>query len=467
MEKFINEDFLLQNDFSRALYHDYAEKLPLIDFHCHLDPKEIYEDKKWDNIAQAWLGADHYKWRTMRSDGVPERFCTGDAPDREKFQKFAEAMPRMIGNPMYHWCHLELARFFDIDDVLLSGDTAQQVWDRTNKVLADGMTARECMRRSKVEAVCTTDDPTSNLEYHKKIAESGFEIKVLPTFRPDKAFAIEGHQKYIEYLTNLEKAAGMEIKSYDDLLNALKRRHDYFHSVGCRVSDYGIDTVWFENAFYYEVEETFEKAISSSEEIAKEEILAFKSAILLECAAMDYDKGWVRQLHIGPMRNNNTAMFNALGADAGFDSIGESNYAHSLSCHLDKLNSAEKLGKTILYNINPKDNEMLAAMLGNFQDSQAAGKMQLGSAWWFMDSIGGMQRQIEAVSSMSLLGRFVGMLTDSRSFMSYPRHEYFRRILCQILGDQMLRGVLPRDIKLVGEVVSAVSYYNAKNYFAL
>lgn len=466
MEKFINDDFLLENDFSRELYHGYAKKLPLIDFHCHLDPREIWEDKKWGNIAQAWLGADHYKWRAMRSDGVDERFCTGDAPDREKFQKFAEAMPRMLGNPMYHWCHLELARFFGIDDLLLSGDTAQEVWDRANAVLAGGLTARKCMSDSRVEVVCTTDDPTSDLEYHKKIAGSGFGIKVLPTFRPDKAFAIDGHENYIEYLNKLEAAAGMEIRSYEDLLNALKRRHDYFHSLGCRVSDYGVDTVWYKSAFYYEVEDTFKKAISSSEEIAPDEILAFKSAMLLECAAMDYDKGWVRQLHIGPMRNNNTVMFERLGPDAGFDSMGESNYARSLSRHLDKLNSQEKLGKTILYNINPKDNEMLASMLGNFQDSSVAGKLQLGSAWWFMDSLNGMKRQLEAVSSMSLLGRFVGMLTDSRSFMSYPRHEYFRRILCQLLGDQMMRGILPRDLEMAGSVVEAVAYRNAKEYFS-
>lgn len=466
MEKFINEDFLLENDYSRELYHDYAEKLPLIDFHCHLDPKEIYEDKHWDNIAQAWLGADHYKWRAMRSDGVEERYCTGDAPEREKFQKFAEAMPRMLGNPMYHWCHLELARFFGIDDVLLSGDTAQEVWDRANEVLSSGLSARKCMLKSRVETVCTTDDPTSELEYQKKIAEEPFGVKVLPTFRPDKAFAIDGYEKYIEYLNSLEQATNMEIKSYDDLLNALKRRHDYFHSIGCRVSDYGIDTVWYKDAFYYEVEDTFKKAISSPEEIAPEEALAFKSAILLECAAMDYDSGWVRQLHIGPIRNNNSSMFKKLGADAGFDSMGESNFAWSLSRHLDSLNSADNLGKTIFYNINPKDNEVIASMLGNFQDSSMPGKLQLGSAWWFMDSIEGINRQLEAVSTMSLLGRFVGMLTDSRSFMSYTRHEYFRRILCQFLGERMRRGLIPRDIKLVGTLVSDVCYNNAKKYFS-
>ena len=287
MEKFISDDFLLDNKFSRELYHEFAEKLPLIDFHCHLDPQEIAENKHWENIAQVWLGGDHYKWRLMRSNGVEEKYCTGEASDREKFQKFAEAMPYMLRNPMYHWCHLELARFFGIDDVLLSGDTAEEVWNRANEVLKSGLGARECMQKSNVEAVCTTDDPVSDLSWHAEIAKSDFPVKVCPTFRPDKAFAIEGHENYIKYLEKLEKASGIEIKSYYDLLKAIKVRHDYFHEHGCRVSDYGIETVWFKNSFYYEVEDTFKKAISSSEHLAPEEVVAFKSAILLECAAMD------------------------------------------------------------------------------------------------------------------------------------------------------------------------------------
>lgn len=466
MEKFINDDFLLEDDYSKRLYHEYAEKLPLIDYHCHLDPEEIAGDKKWDNITQIWLGGDHYKWRAMRSDGVPEKYCTGDAPDREKFQKFAEAMPRMLRNPMYHWCHLELARYFGIDDVLLDGNTAEEVWNRANAALKD-LSAKSLMKMSNVEAVCTTDDPTSDLSAHKRISESGFEISVRPTFRPDKAFEIEHHEKYIAYLEKLEKSAGIEIRSYDDLLTALKRRHDYFNAHGCRLSDYGVSTIWFKNAFYYEIEDTFKKVTSSSEQIAADEILAFKSALLLECAAMDYDSGWTRQIHIGPMRNTNSRMFAELGPDSGFDSIGESNYAEPLAKHLDNLNSAGKLGKTVLYNINPKDTDMLASMLGNFQNSDFAGKIQLGSGWWFMDNMDGMRRQLEAVSQMSLLGRFVGMLTDSRSFLSYTRHEYFRRILCSILGSEMRRGILPKDFDLVGKLVSDVSYGNAKSYFGL
>lgn len=465
MEKFINADFLLENEYARELYRNFAEKQPIIDFHCHLDPKEIWEDRKWENISQLWLESDHYKWRAMRSNGVDERYCTGDAPDFEKFQKYAETMPQMLGNPMYHWTHMELAKYFGIDDVLLSGDTAQQVWDRSGEVLANGFSARKCLSESGAKVICTIDDPTSDLQYHKKLAESDFGVKVLPTFRPDRAFAIDGHEKYIEYLEKLEQAAGMEIGSYEDLLNALKRRHDYFHKNGCRVSAYGLDTVWYKNAFYYEVEDTFKKAISSSEEIAPDEILAFKSAILLECAAMDYDKGWVRELYIGALRDSNTAMRKQLGAEAGFDSMGETNFAKPLAKHLDKLNMQGKLGKTILFNINPKDSEMLASMLGNFQDGKVAGALQSGSAWWFMNSIDGITRQLNSVESMSLLGRFIGTLSDARSFTSYSRHEYFRRILCNYLGTQMQRGLLPKDIQLVGAVVSAICYGNAQSYF--
>lgn len=466
MDKFINNDFLLENESSKKLFHSYAEGMPLIDFHCHLSPKEIAEDKKWDNISQIWLGGDHYKWRAMRTNGVEEKYCTGDVSDREKFQKFAETMPRLLRNPIYHWSHLELARYFGIDDVLLSEKTADEVWERANTALAS-LSARKLMQMSNVEVVCTTDDPIDDLSYHKQIADSGFGIKVCPTFRPDKAFAIDDYDNYISYLEKLEQSAGMEIRSYDDLLTALKRRHDYFHANGCRVSDYGVSTVWFKNAFYYEIEDTFKKAISSSEQIAHDEIVAFKSALLIECAAMDYDSGWTRQIHIGPLRNTNSKMYARLGADTGFDSIGESNYAESLAQHLDKLNSSDKLGKTILYNINPKDTEMLATMLGNFQDSDCAGKIQLGSGWWFLDNMDGMKRQLEAVSQMSLLSRFVGMLTDSRSFLSYTRHEYFRRILCNILGSEMERGILPKDLELVGALVKDVSYNNAKAYFNL
>ncbi len=467
MKKFIDADFLLENEYSRELYHNYAKDLPLIDFHCHLNPQQLAEDQKWDNIAQLWFGADSYKWRVMRGNGVDEYYCTGDAPDREKFQKFAETMPELLRSPMYHLTHMELSRFFGIDNVLLSGDTAEEVWKRTGEMLSDDMSARNILLKSKAEVVCTNDDPTSSLEYHNKVNESGFPVKVLPSFRPDAAFNIES-ENYTDYLEQLERITGLEIRSYDDLLNALKRRHDYFHSVGCRVSNYEIDTVWFKNAFYYEVEDTFKKAISSSEQIAADEVLAFKSAILLECAAMDHDKGWVRQLHIGAMRNTNKKMYKKVGADKGFDAIGESNYALSLSRHLNKLNTAGKLGKTIFYNSNPKDNAMMASILGDFQGSDFAGKLQLGGAWWgVMDNIDGIKRQLDSMSSMAVPGRFVGCASDARSFLSLSRHEYFRRALCNILGTEMKRGLLPADINLIGSLAKKISYENAKNYFAM
>ncbi len=466
MKKFINDDFLLNNKYSRDLYHGFVEKLPLIDFHCHLDVKEICEDARWDNIAQVWLGGDHYKWRLMRSNGADEKYCTGEAPDRDKFQKFAEAMPYMLGNPMYHWSHLELARFFGIDDKLLNGDTAGEIWDRANEVLRSGdFSARACMIKSGVEAVCTTDDPVSDLSWHKKLSEEAFPVKVLPSFRPDKAFAIDKYETYIKYLEELENASGIEIRCYDDLLCALKRRHDFFHSMGCRVSDYGMDTVWFKNAFYYEVEDTFKKAISSSELIAPDEVAAFKSALLLECAAMDSEKGWVRQMHIGALRNVNVPMYEKLGPDAGFDTMGESNCAESIASHLNSLAASCTLGKTVIYNNNPKDNDMLAAMIGAFQDSECAGKIQLGAPWWFLDSLSGMRRHYEALSSNGLFGRFVGMVTDSRSFLSYARHEYFRRALCSTIGSEMEAGRIPQDIELAGSLVRGVSYFNAKGYF--
>ncbi len=464
MEKFINENFLLENKYARELYSGYAADAPIIDFHCHINPKEILDDIKWKNIWQLWK-FDSYKWRAMRSDGVEERFCTGDAPDREKFEKFSEAMPRLMRNPLYHWTHMELARYFGIDDLLLSKKTSEEVWERTSEILNGGLSAREFLRNSKVKVVCTTDDPVSDLSVHDSLAKSGFEISVLPTFRPDKAFQIEKGNVYVEYLNQLEQAAGMEIRSYDDLLNAIKRRHDFFHEMGCRTSDYGVEKVWFRKNPYYEIETTFKKAILGGEQLAPEEIESFKTALLLECAAMDYDRGWVRQIHIGTIRNANTKMFELVGPETGFDSMGESNYAKALAEHLDRLNSAGKLGKTILYNINPKDTEMLATMLGNFQDSQIPCKMQLGSGWWFMNQIDGISKQIEATSKFSILGRFVGILTDSRSFTSYIRHDYFRRVFCNILGKDMELGRLPKDMESVGKIVSDVSYQNAKEYF--
>jgi len=466
MADFINEIFLLQSDAARKLFFEYAADLPVIDFHSHLDPAEVAADKTWDNITQLWLYGDHYKWRAMRSNGIAEEYCTGKASDWEKFLKFAETMPRLIRNPIYHWCHLELARYFGIADVQLSPTTAKDIWERANAVIRGGFSAVKCLNQSNVEVACTTDDPASDLAHHKSAkANPALKTKVLPTFRPDRAHAFNAPQDYAKYIEGLSAASGVKISSYADLIGALKNRHDYFDKCGCRASDHGLDTVYFdEDASLAALEGAFKKILNGGA-LNADETRKLKSAILLECARMDFDAGWVRQLHLGPMRNNNGAMFKKLGPDAGFDSIGESNFTFALSRHLDSLNSEGKLGKTILYNIHPKDTEMLGTMLGNFQDDTCRGKMQLGSGWWFLDQMDGMKRQLEAVSALSLLPNFVGMLTDSRSFLSYPRHEYFRRILCNMLGSEMESGILPADFELVGQAVADVSYFNAKSYF--
>ncbi len=466
MNKFINDDFLLANDSAKKLYFEYAEPSPIVDFHSHLSAEEMASDKKWKDIYEIWLGGDHYKWRAMRSAGVPEDLITGEASGREKFFAFAGAMPKMIRNPLYHWCHLELARFFGIDDLLLSEKTAEEVWERANEKISCGLSARKCLEMGKVEVACTTDDPCDSLESHKSLSEDeNFATKVCPTFRVDKAMSFGSGEKFAEYLEKLSGASGVEISSYTDFIEAIKRRHDFFDSVGCRSSDYGLASVPFAENFPIEhLDEAFVRA-ANGERISEEESEALASETLLECSRMDFESGWVRQFHIGPMRNNNSAMFAKLGPDSGFDSMGESNYARSLSRHLDTLNSEGKLARTIFYNIHPKDSEMLASMLGNFQDGSFAGKMQLGAAWWFLDQKDGIERHLEIVSAMSLLPCFVGMLTDSRSFLSFSRHEYFRRILCSVLGRDMEAGILPRDFDLVGEAVSDISYRNAKSYF--
>lgn len=465
MVHFINDNFLLLNETSKELYFKYAKPMPIIDFHCHLPPQEIAEDKHWENIAQVFLGGDHYKWRAMRSNGIDEKFITGDASDREKFEKFAETMPKLLRNPIYHWTHLELARFFGIDDVLLSPKTSDEIWSRANEVLQNGLGARKCMKVAyDVKTVCTTDDPASDLKHHKQIAKENIGVKVLPTFRPDKTHSVEAPQAFASYMKELGESANIEIEKFEDLIAALKNRHDYFHSMGCRMSDNGVPTLWHEEASESELDAILKTAMSGKP-VSEKELAQFKSAVLTQCAIMDYDCGWTRQLHIGPMRNNNAKMLKSIGVDTGFDSIGEANFALPLSRHLDNLNSMDALGKTILYNLHPKDTEMLATMAGNFQDSLCPGKIQYGAGWWFLDQIDGMKKQTEALSSLGLLSRFVGMLTDSRSFLSYSRHEYYRRILCNLLGDEMEKGILPNDLELVGQMVSDISYNNAANYF--
>ncbi len=465
MRKFISEKFLLKNEYSQKLFDGYAKNMPIIDFHCHLLPDEILGDRKWDNVAQVWLGGDHYKWRAMRSNGVPEKFCTGtETTDRQKFDAFAATMPRLLRNPIYHWTHLEMARFFGIDDILLSPETADEVWERANAVLAGGLTARACMLNSRVEVVCTTDDPVSDLSAHIKLKAENFPVQVLPTFRPDKAHAVENPQKFREYVETLAESSGIEISSFADLINALQQRHDFFDKAGCRLSDNGVETVFYAPAAESELDAVF-KSVMAGKIPSAEETAKFRSAVMLECGAMDARAGWTRQLHIGALRNANSAMFEKLGPDTGFDSIGEFNFAAALAKHLDALERRGELGRTILYNLHPKDNEMLATMLGNFQDDTCAGKMQLGSGWWFLDQSDGIKKQLDSLSQLSLLSNFVGMVTDSRSFLSYPRHEYFRRILCNVVGTEMLEGEIPDDIALAGALVADVSYNNAKKYF--
>ena len=464
--KFIHEDFLVETPQARRLYHEHAEGLPLIDYHCHLSPREIAEDIRWPDIATLWLGGDHYKWRAMRAAGVEERFITGDASPWEKFEKYAQTMPKLLRNPLYHWSHLELARYFGIDDILLGPATAREVFDRCNEMLAQpGFSAREFMERSNVEVLCTTDDPVDSLEYHRTIAaDKKFPIRVLPTWRPDKALQVDKPEAFSAWIDQLEKSSGVTISKLDDLLFALQQRHDFFAERGCRLSDRGLDTVWAEECTPADAAAIFERA-RRGQPVSPEEAVRYKSFLLHELAVMDAAKGWTMQIHYGAQRNNNTRMSGQLGPDTGFDSIADLPVAAAMARHFDRLDSIGALPKTIIYNLNPRDNEVVATMLGNFQDGITAGKMQFGSGWWFLDQLDGMTRQIEALSQMGLLSCFVGMLTDSRSFLSYTRHEYFRRLLCNILGRDMQRGFIPDDEGLVGPMVRAICYDNARNYF--
>lgn len=461
----MDKDFLLQSKTAQDLYHNHAEGLPIIDYHCHLNPQEVAEDHKFSSITELWLGGDHYKWRALRSNGVEEKYITGDASDWEKFQKWAETMPYCMRNPLYHWTHLELRTAFGIDK-LLNAKTAREIYDECNEKLRQpGFSARGLMRHYNVEAVCTTDDPADTLEYHKQTLESGFEVKVLPTWRPDKAMAIDNPITYREYIEKLSSTAGRAIYSYTDLMNVLQERHDYFGSLGCRLSDHGVNEFYADKFTESEVENIFQKVMCGHTPTA-EEISKFRSALMLEGGRMDARAGWTQQFHYGPMRNNNTRMFCQLGPDAGYDSIGTWNTSESMSRFLDRLCSEGNLAKTILYCINPSDNEMLATMIGNFQEGPTPGKIQFGSGWWFNDQLDGMERQMNCLSVLGLLSRFVGMLTDSRSFLSYPRHEYFRRCMCNLIGQDVEDGKLPaEELDFIGEMVAGISYWNAKRYF--
>ena len=465
MKPFIHENFLLQNETAVHLFHDHAKKLPIIDYHCHLNPQEVAEDHKFRSITELWLGGDHYKWRALRTNGIPEKYITGDASDWDKFQKWAETMPYCMRNPLYHWTHLELKTCFGIDKVL-NPQTAKEIYDECNEKLASPeFSARNLMLRYNVEAVCTTDDPVDSLEYHKQVRESGFKVKVLPTWRPDMAMTVENPAAYHDYIDKLAKVSGVSINCFDDIVKALLVRHKYFEQMGCRLSDHGMEEFYADDFTAKELDEIFSKVYGGTA-LTDAEIRKFKSAMMLEFGKMDADTGWTQQFHYGVIRNQNTKMFKLIGKDTGFDSMAQVMTAKAMNRYLDRLNSMDKLTKTIIYNLNPSDFEMVGTTIGNFQDGTVPGKIQLGAGWWFLDQKNGMEQQMQVLSMLGLLSRFVGMLTDSRSFVSYARHEYFRRILCNLIGNDVEKGEIPAsEMPRIEQMIEDISYYNAKKFF--
>lgn len=464
MKPFMDKEFILSTESARKLYHEYAENMPIIDYHCHIDPREIAEDRKFENITQVWLGGDHYKWRQMRANGVDEYDITGDAPDREKFQKWAETLEMAIGNPLYHWSHLELQRYFGYNGHL-NGQTAEEVWNFCNeKLQQDSMSARNLIRQSNVRLLCTTDDPADSLEWHKMIAkDQTFNVKVLPAWRPDKAMNLE-KTEYQSYLDRLAHVSGVEIVTFETLIQALKIRMDFFASMGCRISDHGLDHAMYAPASEEEIERIFAKRLAD-ETLSKEEIIQFKTAFMLAMGKEYHAKNWVMQLHYGCKRDNNKRMYQKIGADTGFDCISNDTPAEYLADFLNALNETDELPKTILYSLNPADNAAIGTILGCFNDSSAIGKIQQGSAWWFNDHKYGMTEQMTSLANLGLLGNFIGMLTDSRSFLSYTRHEYFRRILCELIGGWVENGEYPADDAVLEKIIKGISYNNAVRYF--
>lgn len=464
MNNFMDRDFLLDTECARHLFHKYAHKMPICDYHCHLSPKEIFENKQPEDISQLWLSGDHYKWRAMRSAGVEEKYCTGDASGEEKFVKFGEALQYCIGNPLYHWAHIELQRYFGINTPL-NAKTARDIYARANEAIANGdFRPQSLIMRSNVKVVCTTDDPIDSLEYHEKLKSvEEFDCRVLPSFRPDKALNIH-LGGFGEYIDELGKAAGVEIKSYKDVISALLNRCEHFDRVGCRVSDQAFDYVPFATADDEEIEAVFQRAMNG-ESISQAEGDAYRTAVLLALGRKYHELGWAMEIHIGAMRNNSTRMFNSLGPDTGFDSVGDCEIAYTLSRFLDALDVENKLPKTILFNLNDKDNTVLATMLGNFQGCDAEGKIQFGPAWWFLDTMDGMTSQMKSLGNLGVLGKFIGMETDSRSFTSYGRHEYFRRIMCRLIGRWVEDGWYAYDEEILGEIIEGICFNNAMKYF--
>ncbi len=464
MKTFLDENFLLKSKTASTLYHDFAKVMPVIDYHNHLPPEQIASNLQFKNITQAWLHGDHYKWRAMRTHGVDESYCTGTKSDWEKFEQWAATVPYTLRNPLYHWTHLELQRYFGITDIL-SPDTARKIYDACNEKLnSPAFAVRDLLTRMNVKAVCTTDDPLDSLEHHQKIKKDNFDILVLPAFRPDKAMGAENTSSLNEYIDRLGQITNTAIESLDNYLTALKMRHDYFSANGCKVSDHGLEYIFAEDYTDQEVSIIFGK-IRSKQPLDSSEVLKFKSAMLFHFALWDHEKGWVQQYHLGALRNNNSRMLQKLGPDTGWDSMGDYPQANALSKFMSRLDKENRLAKTIIYNINPADNDMMATMIGNFNDGSFAGKIQFGSGWWFLDQKDGMTRQLNSLSNVGLISHFVGMLTDSRSFLSFPRHEYFRRILCNLFAEDVENGELPADIPWLGKIIQDICYTNAKNYF--
>jgi glucuronate isomerase len=464
--KFINEDFLLQTRTSRRLYHQFAEDEPVLDYHCHLSPRDIAENRRFKNLTEIWLEGDHYKWRAMRSNGVAERFCTGSAEPFAKFQAWAATVPHTLRNPLYHWTHLELKRYFGIDQ-LLNEDCAARVWKEANeKLAADELTTQGILKKFQVRVVCTTDDPADDLKFHKAIAASGLPSRVLPTFRPDKALIVHQPEQFNQWVERLAEADDVEISNLSKFLNVLRARHDYFHAQGCRISDHGMEHC-FANFCSEKIASAIFSKARAGKIVSQEEYAQFAAFMMLYFGRLDAEKGWISQLHLGAMRNNNTRLLKQLGPDTGFDSIADFPQAAALARYLDRLDQENALPKTIIYNINPADNYVFATMLGNFQDGSIPGKIQIGSGWWFLDQKEGIECQLNALSNIGLLSRFVGMITDSRSFMSYPRHEYFRRVLCNLIGRDVENGEIPGDDLLLGPMIQNICYENARRYLAL
>ncbi len=460
---FIHDNFLLENKYAEELYHNYSKNQPIIDYHNHLPPQNIADDTVFENITKVWINGDHYKWRAMRTLGVNEQYITGSASDKEKFLNWAKTVPYTMRNPLYHWTHLELARYFGINE-LLNEKSAEGIYlQASEKLNSTAYSTQNLLKKVNAEVVCTTEDPIDTLEHHKKLAKSDFGVKVSTAFRPDKAILIS-NDDYNTYIYSLGEAAGVTIDTYSDLCTALKNRIEYFDKNGCKLCDHGLDQIYFENFTESEINSIFRKKRENAI-ITNEEALKFQSAILLFLSETYHEYGWVQQFHLGALRNNNARMHRVLGPDTGWDSIGDYPQAQKLSAFLNALDSKDKLTKTIIYNLNPADNEVMATMIGNFNDGSVKGKVQFGSGWWFLDQKDGMTKQLNALSNMGLISCFIGMLTDSRSFLSFPRHEYFRRVLCNLLGDEIKRGELPNDMEWIGKMVADISYNNAKEYF--